>query len=444
MTFFKRYPTLFLIVMLLCVFVPKIMAGSNDNIEIQSLLVGIIIMLAAAKIGGDLFVRMGQPEVLGELVFGMIIGNLGLFGFHAFDFIKDDHSILILSEIGVILLLFQVGLESNIKQMMQVGLSALLVATIGVIVPFLLGFVVATLLIKEEGLYAHMFIGATLCATSVGLTARVLMDLGKTATKEAQIILGAAVIDDVQGLIVLATITGLIEAINNGTTMSAMGIVIIVLKALVFLVAAVVIGRLLSKYMFKVGARLKSDNIMLAIGIALCFGFAVVASLIGLAPIVGAFAAGLIMEDVHWKNYKKFKAENIEDIIKPIAALLVPIFFVRMGASVDLSTFGNVSVLFLALCFTVAAIVGKQACALAVVEKGVNRLAIGVGMIPRGEVGLIFAAVGSKLMIDGVKVVTPSTYSAMIIMIIITTMITPPLLKIALLKSDKNNETKKQ
>lgn len=428
MKFFKSNPKLFLVILFLFVIVPRAFAESG-GVNIPDILLGVIVILLAAKIGGDIFVRLKQPAVLGELVFGIFIGNLNLFGINFFNFITADHGIEILSELGVILLLFQVGLESNVKQMMKVGLSAFLVACIGVITPFLLGFGVAHFLIHDEGVYAHMFIGATLCATSVGLTARVLMDLGKIATKEAQIILGAAVIDDVLGLIVLATITSLIESVAKGVSMNPMAIVMIVVKAFIFLVLAIILGQLLSKYMFKVGSKLKSDNVMLSVGIILCFLFAYFSNLIGLAPIVGAFAAGLVMDDIHYRDYEKFQEKKIENIIEPIAGLLVPIFFVRMGASVDLSTFANPSVLLLALCLTVAAIIGKQACALAVVEKGLNRITVGVGMIPRGEVGLIFAATGAKLVLNGQPVVNPDTYSAIIIMVIVTTMITPPVLK---------------
>ncbi len=441
MFFFKKYPKLFLIMLLLLVVVPQAYAN-GANINMQDLLIGVVIVIFAAKIGGDIFVRLKQPAVLGELVFGMIVGNLSLFGFSFFEFIKTDPGIEVLAEIGVILLLFQVGLESNVKQMMKVGLSAFLVACIGVITPFLLGFLVAHIFIKDEGLYAHLFIGATLCATSVGLTARVLMDLGKIATKEAQIILGAAVIDDVLGLIVLATITGLIESVAKGTTMSAMSIVMIVVKAFIFLILAIVLGRLLSKYMFKAGSKLRADNVVLSVGITLCFVFAFISGLIGLAPIVGAFAAGLVMDDIHYRDYEKFREKKIEDIIAPIAGLMVPIFFVRMGASVDLSTFANPSVLLLALCLTIAAILGKQACALAVCEKGLNRLSVGVGMIPRGEVGLIFAATGARLVLDGQPVVNSNTYSAIIIMVIVTTMITPPVLKAVLSRKETHKNDK--
>ncbi|MCD6385199.1 cation:proton antiporter, partial [Candidatus Sumerlaeota bacterium] len=163
---------------------------------VSRVLISLIIIMLAAKFGGDLLERIGQPAVLGELIFGMLIGNLALLGFHGLEYLKTDLIVEILAEIGVILLLFQVGLESKMSEMMSVGLSSFLVALFGVIAPFVLGFVVSTIFLPQESDYVHIYIGAVLCATSVGITARVLQDLGKIKTKEAKIILGAAVIDD--------------------------------------------------------------------------------------------------------------------------------------------------------------------------------------------------------------------------------------------------------
>jgi Kef-type K+ transport system membrane component KefB len=162
-------------------------------------LAGIAVMLVVAKLGSELFERMGQPAVLGELMGGIVLGNLVIFGFTAAEPLKTNGTIAALAEIGVIILLFEVGLESDLKEMMEVGWSSLLVAVIGIIVPFLLGWAVSAYFIPEEATLAHIFIGATLCATSVGITARVFKDLGKLTTREARIILGAAVIDDVLG-----------------------------------------------------------------------------------------------------------------------------------------------------------------------------------------------------------------------------------------------------
>ncbi|MBP5273549.1 MAG: cation:proton antiporter [Abditibacteriota bacterium] len=411
-------------------------SGGDASAQVHHILLGLIVIIVAAKLGGDLFVRLGQPAVLGELVFGIIIGNLGLFNVHIFEFVAKDVNIAVLSEIGVIFLLFQVGLESDIAKMAKVGASAFVSATVGVIVPFLLGWAAAAFFIRDEGMYAQMFIGATLCATSVGITARVLMDLGKVHTKEARIILGAAVIDDVQGLIVLAVISGLVKAASGGAALSPVSIILIIVKAVVFLGVVLAFGRSFAKRVFALASHLRSDNIMLCIALVFCFGLAYIAAVMGLAAIVGAFAAGLVLDEVQWRDIRKFRAMSVDNLIAPIAGMLVPIFFVRMGATVDITSFGKVSVLVFAAVLTVCAVIGKQACGLGVVDKGVNRLVVGLGMIPRGEVGLIFAATGMTLMLDGKPVIGPGTYSAIVIMVVVTTVVTPPLLKWALTRAE--------
>lgn len=404
--------------------------GKEPSLDVASMLLALIIVLIAAKIGGEIFVRLKQPAVLGELVMGMVVGNLYLAGFHGFDFIRSSGPVEILAEIGVILLLFQVGLESDLKKMMKVGPSALLVATLGVIAPFFLGWGVAALFLPNESVYVHLFIGATLCATSVGITARVFLDLGRIQTSEARIVLGAAVIDDVQGLVILAVVQGIISAANSGgASLSTWAIMAIVLKAVVFLVGALVIGRWITPKAFHLASRFRSSDLLLATGLGLCFLFGYIAVLIKLAPIVGAFAAGLILEEVHWRRFTERGEHSVLELVKPLTGFLVPVFFVRMGASVDLSAFTNLNVLLFAGVLTIAAIAGKQICGLGVLQKGVDRISVGIGMVPRGEVGLIFADIGSKLMLNGHSVIQPATFSAVVIMVMITTMITPPMLK---------------
>ncbi|MBQ9358492.1 MAG: cation:proton antiporter [Abditibacteriota bacterium] len=416
-------------------------SGGDATAAVPHILMGIIIIIIAAKVGGDLFVRLGQPAVLGELVFGILIGNLNLLHIDWFSFIAEDKNIAVLSEIGVIFLLFQVGLESDIGKMAKVGASAFLSATIGVVVPFLLGWGVAAFFLKDEGLYGQMFIGATLCATSVGITARVLMDLGKVHTKEARIILGAAVIDDVQGLIVLAIITGLVKAASGGGALSPWSIVLIIVKSIAFLGVVLAFGRSFAKKVFSVASHLRSDNIMLCIALVFCFGLAWIAFALGLAGIVGAFAAGLVLDEVQWRDIRKFRAMSVDNLIAPIAGMLVPIFFVRMGATVDVTSFANGSVLFFAAALTLCAVLGKQTCGLGVTDKSVSKFIVGLGMIPRGEVGLIFAATGMKLMLDGKAVIDPGTYSAIVIMVVVTTVVTPPLLKWALMRQKDTGES---
>ena len=402
--------------------------GSVD--DLAKTLLALVVILIAAKLGGDIFVRIGQPAVLGELIFGIIIGNLNLLGFNAFDFIKYSGSIKILSEIGVVLLLFQVGLESDLVKMMKVGASSFLVATLGVIAPFLLGWGVATIFLPNDSVYTHLFIGATLCATSVGITARVLLDLGKLQTAEARIILGAAVIDDVMGLVILAVVSGVIGSVSSGgDSLSIWAIMLIVAKATLFFAGSLVLGRWLASHVFQIAARFKASEMMLTTALGLCFLFAYLSSVIGLAPIVGAFAAGLILDEVHWRSFRERGEHSIEELIKPLTALLVPIFFVRMGAEVDLTKLMAPSVLGFAAVLTAVAIIGKQICGMGVLERGLDRISIGIGMIPRGEVGLIFAAIGSKMIYDGKPVVEQATFSVIVIMVVVTTMITPPILK---------------
>ncbi|MFH1701596.1 MAG: cation:proton antiporter [Candidatus Zixiibacteriota bacterium] len=413
----------------------------HGSSEVSSVLLGLIIILLAAKIGGDLFERFKQPAVLGELILGMIIGNLGLMGIDIFEPFKHSATLEILAEIGVIILLFEVGLESTIGEMMKVGVVSFMVASFGVIAPFFLGWGVGAWFLPEESIYVHVFIGATLTATSVGITARVLQDIGRSNTKEAKIILGAAVIDDIMGLVILAIVAGIIGAAAGGGGLSSGSVFMIVIKAVGFVIGALLIGNLLSPIFFRVGSHMRVKGILLSIALLTCFVFAYLADMIGLAPIVGAFAAGLILEKVHYSEYNAWAGDSLEEMIKPIAIFLVPIFFVRMGMMVQLDTFVQMDILFFAGTMTVAAIIGKQACSLAIFDRRINRIAIGLGMIPRGEVGLIFAGIGAKLFLDGHPIISGGTFSAIVIMVIVTTLVTPPFLKLSLLRKDSSTIT---
>jgi Kef-type K+ transport system membrane component KefB len=389
----------------------------------------LVIILLAAKLGGHFAVRIGQPAVLGELLAGVVLGNLTLFGYDGLEAIKTDEFIDMFARIGVLILLFEVGLESTIGQMMKVGLSSLLVALLGVAAPFALGYVTSLWLLPEHSHYVHAFIGATLTATSVGITARVLKDLGRSQSDEARIILGAAVIDDVLGLVILAVVTGIIVAADKGGTLATSDIALILGKALGFLVGALVLGALLSRKLFTTAARLKSQGVLLALALAFCFFLSWLANYIGLAPIVGAFAAGLILEHAHFRDFVSRGERELEELIHPISAFLVPIFFVVMGMRTDLRAFANPSVLTLAGALTVVAIIGKQVCAFGVLGRGLDRLSVGIGMVPRGEVGLIFANIGLALTIAGERIIDSATFSAVVVMVIVTTMVTPPALK---------------
>jgi len=409
--------------------------GGHD--AVGSTLLALLVALVAAKLGGEIFVRIGQPAVLGELVLGIAVGNIVLLGYHGLSFLETDHYIQMLAELGVILLLFQVGLESDIKETLNVGVPSLIVATLGVIAPIALGWGVAAILLPKAGVYVHAFIGATLCATSVGITARVLRDLGRTRTAEARIILGAAVIDDVMGLVILAIVQGAIAAAESSSSISVMSFVLVTSKAIAFLLAAPFVGYYLAPRVFQFVARFKADDLSLVTGLATCFGFAYVASLVGLAPIVGGFAAGLVLEEAHWRDFSRRGERSLGDLIAPIAGFLVPVFFFRMGTGVSLAKLAHPQALVLAAALTVAAVAGKQVCCLGVFRKGLDRLSIGIGMIPRGEVGLIFAGIGAKLTLHNQPVIEPAVFSALVIVITISTIVTPPLLKWSLSRSRK-------
>ncbi|HEX7078563.1 MAG TPA: cation:proton antiporter [Candidatus Eisenbacteria bacterium] len=394
------------------------------------LLIDLAIILGAAKLGGWLATRIGQPPVLGELLSGIVIGNLWLAGYAGLEPIKHDEVLKTLAELGVIVLLFEVGLESTLRQMMQVGLSALLVAVLGVVTPFALGWAAGAWLLPAEGTYVHAFLGAVLTATSVGITARVLRDLNQVKSDEAKIILGAAVIDDVLGLVILAVVTGIIAAANRGGPSLSIGAIAwIAGKATAFLTTAVVLGALLAPRMFRWVSRVRVRGILLTSGLVFCFVLSYLAARADLAPIVGAFAAGLILEAPFLESFEESRERSLEELLHPISTFLVPIFFVLTGIRVELAAFADARILGLAALLTAAAWLGKQACMLGVVTRGVNRLAIGFGMVPRGEVGLIFANIGATLMIGGERVITPATYSAVVIMVIVTTLVTPPALQ---------------
>jgi Kef-type K+ transport system membrane component KefB len=418
-------------------------AAASHGDTLAPVVLALAVILAAAKIGGDVAERVGQPAVLGELVIGVVVGNLSLLGVGWFQFITANATIGVIAQLGAVILLFEVGLESTVRDMMQVGLRSLVVAVLGVVAPWVLGWWVGALLLPGHSVYVHAFLGAALTATSVGITARVLKDLGHGRSPEARIILGAAVIDDVLGLVVLAAVAAVIAAADSGAVLSSGAIALVLGKALLFLFGALWLGVMFSPKFFSLASRLRGSGVLLATALVFCFTLAWLASVIGLAPIVGAYAAGLILEDLHYRDFAK-EERHLEDLVRPISSFLVPVFFVVMGMHVDVSTFARPEILGLAVVLTLAAIVGKGACSLGALGSKLDWLSIGIGMIPRGEVGLIFASIGLTLVVRGEHIIDAATYSAVVIMVMLTTLVTPPLLKWSLgRKSGKELVTKR-
>ncbi len=402
--------------------------------SIEHFFIALALILIFSKVFGELAERIKQPSVLGELVAGIILGGsvlaivpsvAGMAGYNTFH---------LLAEVGVAILLFEIGLETDLKDLIKVGFTSMLVAIVGVIVPFALGF--ASILVFEKyGMLGNVdpnftiliaiTAGATLTATSVGITARVLSDMNRLQSGEAKIILGAAVIDDILGLIILGVVSGLIESSESGigVSVSAASVGIIFLKAFGFLFAAIIIGNLISKRLFNLVEKMRVRGVLLLSALSFAFIFAFLASLVGLAPIVGAFAAGLVLA-----NTNQFK--SIEERLKPVSDFFTPIFFIMVGAAVDVSVFNpfvkeNIPILLIALTLFIVAVVGKLVSGFAVLQKGIKKSVVAVGMIPRGEVGLIFAQMGLTY-----GIFTSELFSAVTVMVMLTTFIAPPLLKI--------------
>ncbi|MCK5665741.1 MAG: cation:proton antiporter, partial [Thiotrichaceae bacterium] len=403
--------------MALFIFAPWAYASGGSVTTIDFLWIAVLLLLAKVS---SLIEKWGQPAVLGELIIGVLLGNLVLLGFGVFESVKHDHIILFLAELGVVILLFQIGLESKIDEMRKVGIRALMVAVVGVVAPFGLGYLVGMWLMPDLSSNALLFLGATLTATSVGITGRVFRDLGKLQTREAQIVLGAAVIDDVMGLIILAVVSAIVTtgAVSIGSISQ------ISLIAIAFLVGAIFLGQIMAPRISQFFSMINTGvGMKFTIAISFCLIFAYLAALAGLAPIVGAFAAGLMLESVHFKSFsdptinkeiqeavaganketqakvvtvlEQHSERHLDNLMAPLGHFLVPLFFVVTGMQVDLTTLFDPRVVGIALAITVVAFFGKLLSG--IVAGPVNKYIVGWGMAPRGEVGLIFAMIGKQL-----------------------------------------------
>jgi len=418
-------------------------------------LVWLALILIAARLFAPLAQKLGFPAVLGELLLGVALGNLSLFGFHYFDSVAKDPIIAFIAELGVIVLLLQIGLETRLGELVRVGGRATAVAAIGIAAPFALGtFLVGPLLLPGQSQNAYLFLGATLAATSVGITGRVFRDLGKLDSREARIVLGAAVIDDVLGLVILAVVSGLVQS----GKVSLGGTAWIIAEAGLFLGGSIWIGRLIAPHSSRWLARLDAGPSMLfAQVLATGLFLAWLAHLIGLAPIIGAFAAGLLFEPVFLRHFEtprivqeaapllpageaghalralmeKHAHHQHESMIEPIGYFFVPVFFVLTGMQVDLRTLADPMLVAIALGITIAAVAGKLAAGFAA-GRDSSPWVVGWGMVPRGEVGLIFAVAGQKL-----GVLSESMFSIIVIMVILTTLVTPPVLTFLLKQQAK-------
>jgi Kef-type K+ transport system membrane component KefB len=369
----------------------------------------LVSIFVAAKLLGELAERFGQPAVLGELLAGVILGTslLGLVD-------PADEIVHLLAELGVVLLLFEIGLETDLKRLLSVGSAAFAVAIVGVVLPFALGVLVARWF-GVDGL-ASLVAGAALTATSVGITARVFSDLGRLQDPEGQVVLGAAVIDDVLGLIILAVVARVVA----GDDVGVVGVMGATAAAFGFLALALVLGRLLAPRLFGLLARSGSVHSLALMGVAFALLLSLAAAAAGSALIVGAFAAGLIVAGTR-------EAGVVRDGAVRIGHFFVPVFFVAVGAAVDVRAFGRADVVILGLALVAVGTLGKVAAGFAPWWFRGRKLVVGVGMVPRGEVGLIFAQMGLAA-----GVLDAGRYAALMMMVMVTTLAAPPVLRLLL------------
>ncbi|HEV7836454.1 MAG TPA: cation:proton antiporter [Gemmatimonadaceae bacterium] len=378
----------------------------SDSHAVSHLLLVLAALLASAKLLGALAQRIGQPAVLGELVAGVILGGSVL---RLLD--PSDPVISALSELGVIVLLFEIGLQTDLRSIAKVAGTATVVAVVGVVLPLALGYAAVTGLLGLDHIPA-LVCGAALTATSVGISARVLSDLDQLSSREGQVVLGAAVIDDIVGLIILSVVTGIVV----GGEWSASGVAVTTAIAIGFIVLAVVAGKFLARPIFRSLESTRAPGTLGVVALAFAFVLAALAAASGSAMILGAFAAGLILNGTQGRF-------EIERVTTTIGYFLVPVFFASVGAAVQLSAFTDGPTLLVALLLIVVGVAGKFAAAYAPWTFRGNKKLIGVAMIPRGEVGLIFAQMGLAT-----QAITPSLYSAITLMVLVTTFLAPPLL----------------
>lgn len=396
---------------------------------------GTLILLAVlwlvAKVGGEIALRLRLPAVAGELGAGLALASLHL-AFPAIPLVAASPAADLLGNLGVIVLMFAVGLESTVPQMVRVGASALRVALVGVIVPMAVGMLGAWFMLQKGTHFAvALFIGACLCATSIGISAQVLREKHAAKSPEGKVIIGAAVIDDILGLLVLVAVTGVVDVSGTGAGLPWGSLGRTLGLAVGFLALALTLGRFLTPHLFRLANRFRSEQILLPIGLGFAFLLAWLGNLAGLATIVGAYAAGLILEPAHIKTLEDRELHSLEELVHPLVVTLSPLFFVLMGAKVDPSALLSWKALSLAVVLAILGTLGKLMTGW-VAGKGLRPAVVGWGMVPRGEVGLIFVATGSTLMLGGSPLLTPEIQAGIVGALVLTTIIGPIGLGIAL------------
>lgn len=394
-------------------------SGASDTFTRNTLL--LILMITLANVCGFIFERFGMAEILGEIYAGILLGNLALVGinFNLSELLRNSEFMEYSSELALVLLLFLVGLESNMRSLLRVGRNALSVAVTGVVLPVALGIGACAALGFASGVEGW-FVGAMLAATSVGISAKLLGESGVVKSSSAQVILGAAVIDDVLGIMLLAVLASVVETGD----VAASDLLWIVAKALLFFVGAVFIGQRLMPSVVHFVSLNKHCSVWTGFALCLALSFAQLAAFAGMAPLIGAFLAGLLLDDVNFRVKDAMPMHKLEELVKPISDIMITIFFVGIGAQVQLETLANPQILLIITVLTVVAVISKGVAGFTIKGRGYDRLGIGFGMVPRGEVGLVFAAFAFSH-----GVFCGETYSALVMVVLLTTLLGPILLK---------------
>jgi len=385
--------------------VPMFLAAAGEAGGFTALLLVLVAIIAATKLFGELAQRIGQPAVLGELIAGVLLGGSA---FGLFD--PTDPVLHAMSELGVLILLFQIGLHTDLRSLAKVGSTALFAGTVGVIVPFAGGIAVAKLMGIDT--LPSIVIGAALTATSIGISARVLSDLGQLKTPEGQVVIGAAVFDDVVGLIILSVVASMVA----GAQLTLGGVGLTALIAVGFVVVAIALGSVAIPPLFQLVERIRVTGALGIIALGFALGLAWLATQLGSAMIIGAFAAGLILHPTPQRH-------EIEDSATQLGFFFVPIFFASVGASVDVAALLTPDALIVGSLLIVVGVAGKVLAGFAPWWFKGNKLLVGVALVPRGEVGLIFAKLGLAA-----GVLTDERFGALMLMVVVTTFMTPPLL----------------
>ena len=381
-------------------------AGAADHG--QQLMLGLFLMIASAKLMAEIFERLRQPAVVGEILAGVLIGP------YVLGWVHPDQITHTLSEIGVIFLLFSVGLETKPAAILSVGKTATIVAILGVLLPFAAGWGLMELWGSTD--IESLFMGTAMVATSVGITARVLSGMGLLSLKSSRIILGAAVIDDILGLMVLAIVASVAA---GGANFGQIGLTAALSLGFVAVVA-LGLAPLLTRHAPRLGGSMRIGHAAFIGSIVLCLGLAVAASYIGVAAIIGAFLAGMAIAEVSENNHA------LHSEVRGVTEFMVPFFLVNIGMQLNLTVFNNADIILLAAVTTVIAVLTKLVgCGLGAWSLGLRgALQVGVGMVPRGEVGIVVAQIGL-----GLGVISDRMFGVVLFMAVATTMIAPPFLR---------------